>query len=77
MANYGKYYIAVHLRLPNVFNSREFFQKRPHPFFKKWQKGMRSGFLRRICGFELLTADFLQQQRKTSEIRRFQRAWSC
>lgn len=59
MANYGKYYIAVHLRLPNVFNSREFFQKRPHPFFKKCQEGMRSNCFRRIGGFELLASDFL------------------
>ena len=33
---------------------------RPHPFLKKWQEGMRSNCFRRIGGFELLPADFLQ-----------------
>ena len=33
---------------------------RPHPFLKKWQKGMRSNCFRRIGEFELSSADFLQ-----------------
>ncbi|MCI7020038.1 MAG: hypothetical protein MR913_09600, partial [Clostridiales bacterium] len=50
---------------------------RPHPFLKKWQEGMRSNGFRRIGDSELSEAVFSQQQKKTSETRRFQRLWSC
>ena len=58
MVNYGKYYIAVRLRCPFLVIILSII--RPHPFLKKWQKGMRSNCFRRISDFELSSADFLQ-----------------